>query len=115
MKSLRLVVLVLALSGCFHGVREPAPPETLHSSGTFAHPLPGPKLLSPCGKRELRFHTGVDLQKSRAGGEPVLASRAGVVVRAQTMSGYGRMVEIRHEDGFSTRYAHLKKIDVRLK
>jgi murein DD-endopeptidase MepM/ murein hydrolase activator NlpD len=30
------------------------------------------------------------------------------------MSGYGRLVEIRHNDGFTTRYAHLKKMDVKL-
>jgi len=35
-------------------------------------------------------------------------------VRAETRSGYGRMVELVHDDGFSTRYAHLRRIDVKL-
>ncbi len=72
-------------------------------------------MLSPFGKRGRRFHTGIDLQISRKGGEPVRAARDGIVTRAGVLSGYGRMVEVKHADGFVTRYAHLRKIEVKLK
>jgi murein DD-endopeptidase MepM/ murein hydrolase activator NlpD len=51
---------------------------------------------------------GVDLQRSRKGGEQVLASRGGRISFAKVMSGYGRIVSILHKDGYVTRYAHLK-------
>jgi murein DD-endopeptidase MepM/ murein hydrolase activator NlpD len=36
----------------------------------------------------------------------------GVVVKAGWNGGYGRMVEVDHGNGFSTRYGHLSEIDV---
>lgn len=117
-KTGRLLLLsffLAAFCGCFYSVKGPLPPENVKPSESFSHPLAGARVLSRFGKRGRRFHTGVDLQLSRNGGEPVRASRGGVVMRAGTMSGYGRIVEIRHADGFSTRYAHLRKIDVKLK
>lgn len=106
------ILFFLFISGCVHSVKVPPPPET-KPSDSFSHPLPGAKVLSPFGKRGGRFHTGVDLQIGRSGGEFILAAREGVVTRAQTMNGYGRMVEVRHADGFSTRYAHMQKILVK--
>jgi murein DD-endopeptidase MepM/ murein hydrolase activator NlpD len=41
-------------------------------------------------------------------GTQVLASANGVVVRAGWNGGYGNMIEIRHANGYTTRYAHLK-------
>jgi murein DD-endopeptidase MepM/ murein hydrolase activator NlpD len=56
-----------------------------------------------------RPHNGIDY--SAATGTPVLAASKGVIVRAGTVSGYGRMVEIRHKNGITTRYAHLSRIE----
>jgi murein DD-endopeptidase MepM/ murein hydrolase activator NlpD len=53
-----------------------------------------------------RAHMGNDLG-ARAGTQ-VLASANGVVVRAGWNGGYGNMIEIRHANGYTTRYAHLK-------
>jgi murein DD-endopeptidase MepM/ murein hydrolase activator NlpD len=54
-----------------------------------------------------RAHMGNDLG-ARAG-TPVKASANGVVVRASWNSGgYGNLIEIRHANGYSTRYAHLR-------
>ncbi|MFW6199502.1 MAG: M23 family metallopeptidase [Gemmatimonadota bacterium] len=53
-----------------------------------------------------RAHTGVDYAANR--GTPVMATGDGVVIHAGPDGGYGNMVEIRHPNGFRTRYAHLQ-------
>jgi murein DD-endopeptidase MepM/ murein hydrolase activator NlpD len=50
------------------------------------------------------FHKGVDFAGSV--GSPVTAVAAGVVTWAGERTGYGKLVEINHGDGFTTRYAH---------
>jgi murein DD-endopeptidase MepM/ murein hydrolase activator NlpD len=50
------------------------------------------------------FHKGVDFAGSV--GDKVVAVAAGVVTWAGERSGFGRLVEINHGDGFVTRYAH---------
>lgn len=50
------------------------------------------------------FHKGVDF--AGAPGSNVTAVAAGIVIWAGERSGYGKLVEINHGDGFVTRYAH---------
>ena len=50
------------------------------------------------------FHKGVDFAGNL--GSDVVAVAAGVVTWAGERSGYGKLIEINHGDGFSTRYAH---------
>jgi YD repeat-containing protein len=50
------------------------------------------------------FHKGVDFAGSA--GSPVTSVAAGVVTWAGERTGYGKLVEINHGDGFTTRYAH---------
>ena len=50
------------------------------------------------------FHKGVDFAGTP--GSPVVAVAAGVVTWAGERTGYGKLIEINHGDGFSTRYAH---------
>lgn len=52
-----------------------------------------------------RAHTGVDY--AAATGTPVMATSDGVVTHRGVNGGYGNMVEIRHANGYVTRYAHL--------
>lgn len=52
---------------------------------------------------------GVDLQKSRRGGDYVLATRSGKVIASKRMRGYGRLIAIHHDDGYVSRYAHLRQ------
>jgi len=116
-RQTRVAAFVLAaavLQACAPQRPRPLPPEKdARPSAAFGVPLPGFSVLSKFGPRGRRYHTGIDIRARRGGGDSVLASRGGRVIRAQTMSGYGRMVEIRHEDGFSTRYAHLRRMTVR--
>jgi murein DD-endopeptidase MepM/ murein hydrolase activator NlpD len=57
-------------------------------------------------------HEGIDV--SAPEGTPILASARGRVVRAGWVSGYGRMVEIDHGYGYTTRYGHASTLLVRV-
>jgi len=61
--------------------------------------------------RELRPHLGVDYKAPI--GAPVIAVADGVVVEAGMNGGAGRMVHLRHVNGFETEYLHLSTITVR--
>lgn len=50
------------------------------------------------------LHKGMDF--AGKAGTPVTAVAAGMVIRANHDAGYGNVVEIRHTDGYTTRYAH---------
>jgi murein DD-endopeptidase MepM/ murein hydrolase activator NlpD len=56
------------------------------------------------------FHRGLDI--SSPPGNRVFAAADGVVTRAGRFGGQGKVVYIAHGFGYSTRYAHLSKIDV---
>jgi murein DD-endopeptidase MepM/ murein hydrolase activator NlpD len=58
------------------------------------------------------MHTGLDFRGSA--GDPVRATAAGTVTTAGWSGGYGKMVEIDHGNGISTRYGHLSAIDVKV-
>lgn len=62
------------------------------------------------GKRT--FHHGVDVAGKK--NSNVVAVASGVVTWVGTKSGYGQLVEIRHPDGYSTRYGHNSKILVKV-
>lgn len=53
-----------------------------------------------------RKHEGVDYAASA--GTPVLAAADGVVTQAGRAGGYGNLIELRHRNDLSTRYAHLR-------
>ncbi len=53
------------------------------------------------------FHTGVDLIAPP--GTTVLAAAGGVVSQAGYMAEYGIVVDVDHDNGLTTRYAHLQK------
>ncbi len=56
------------------------------------------------------MHTGLDFKAEY--GADARATAAGTVAAAEYSGGYGRMVEIDHGNGLSTRYAHLSSIRV---
>jgi len=58
------------------------------------------------------MHTGLDFRA--ATGDPVRVTANGKVVSSGWMGGYGRMVEVDHGNGLSTRYGHLSEIHVRV-
>ncbi|MDK2951758.1 MAG: hypothetical protein PWQ77_1423 [Kosmotogales bacterium] len=68
--------------------------------GWRIHPVTGEK----------SFHEGLDIAAPE--GSPVFSSKNGIVTFAGENGGYGFMVEVRHSNGFYTRYGHLSHIDV---
>lgn len=60
------------------------------------------------GRRDVRFHAGVDLGGDS--GAPVHAAGPGRVVHAGWLGGHGRAVIVQHAGGYSTTYAHLKQV-----
>ena len=58
------------------------------------------------------MHTGLDFRA--ATGDPVRATANGKVVSSGWAGGYGRMVEVDHGNGLSTRYGHLSEISVKV-
>lgn len=74
-------------------------------------------LSSPFGKRSDPFnarsatHKGVDLASNK--GNKIKTMAEGKVTRAGNASGYGKLVEIDHGNGFKTKYAHMNKIYVK--
>ncbi|MGI9513497.1 MAG: peptidoglycan DD-metalloendopeptidase family protein [Anderseniella sp.] len=57
------------------------------------------------------MHSGVDFRG--ATGSPVYVTAPGTVTKAGRAGGYGKMVEVRHDGGIISRYAHLSIISVR--
>jgi murein DD-endopeptidase MepM/ murein hydrolase activator NlpD len=58
------------------------------------------------------FHTGVDLMAPP--GTPVLAAAGGVVAQVGWHEEYGNIVDVDHDNGLTSRYAHLSKSLVRV-
>ena len=58
------------------------------------------------------MHSGLDFRAST--GDPVRVTANGKVVTAGWQGGYGRLVEVDHGNGLSTRYGHLSEINVKV-
>ena len=58
------------------------------------------------------MHTGLDFRAAM--GDPVRVTANGKVASSGWAGGYGRMVEIDHGNGLSTRYGHLSEINVKV-
>jgi LysM repeat protein len=73
----------------------------------FIVPFRG-KVISKYGMRRGRMHTGTDIKLEQ--GDTVVAAYQGVVTRAQSYYGYGKLVVLNHSLGLETYYAHLSNI-----
>jgi murein DD-endopeptidase MepM/ murein hydrolase activator NlpD len=79
----------------------------------LARPVRGVRISSYFTKRrwhpilhKWKAHLGVDYAARR--GTPIVAAGSGVIIYAKRMGTYGKLIKIRHADGYETRYAHLK-------
>ena len=87
----------------------------LVGTGNFIWPVPGYyKLSSKYGYRwhsvygKWRLHTGIDISSSGIYGAKIVAADDGVVSLSGWNGGYGNCVVIKHNNGYSTLYAHMK-------
>ncbi|GBF77923.1 hypothetical protein PA598K_06505 [Paenibacillus sp. 598K] len=72
----------------------------------------GPRVDPITGKRG-RMHNGVDF--AAPAGTPIYAAESGVVIVAQSTSGYGNTVIIDHGGGMWTLYAHIRNGGIKVK
>jgi murein DD-endopeptidase MepM/ murein hydrolase activator NlpD len=76
-------------------------------------PVDGARMTSSFGLRRhpvlgyARAHQGVDFGAGQ--GTPILAAGDGVVTKASRWGGYGNWLQINHQGGWSTGYAHLSR------
>jgi murein DD-endopeptidase MepM/ murein hydrolase activator NlpD len=83
----------------------------------FASPLKQYTRTSAFGRRvdpfnkKFGFHPGLDL--ACPVGSEVVAARKGKVIFAGYQGGYGLLLIIKHEHGYSSYYGHLKKISIK--
>lgn len=81
-------------------------------TGIFGNPLKGSYVItSRVGARWGRTHEGIDFGISS--GTPVYASDGGTVTVAGYSGAYGILVEIRHNDGYISRYGHCSSVTVK--
>lgn len=79
----------------------------------MANPLPNARFSSAYGWRmhpvfqEMRLHTGADF--AAPAGTPVTAMQAAKVVYVASRGGYGKTVVLKHDNTYSTLYAHLER------
>ncbi|WP_397541423.1 DUF5930 domain-containing protein [Roseovarius salis] len=69
------------------------------------------RYTSGFGMRWGRMHKGSDFAAKH--GTPIYATADGIVTHAKWLSGYGRLVKIKHDFGMETRYAHMSRIRVK--
>ncbi len=88
----------------------------LVGTGNFLWPVPGYyKLSSKFGYRlhpvsgTWKLHTGIDISSGGIYGAKIVAADDGVVSLSGWNGGYGWCVVIKHNNGYSTLYAHMKK------
>lgn len=61
---------------------------------------------------QIAWHDGTDFPAPI--GTPILATANGIVIKAGWAGDYGNLVEVRHPNGFITRYAHAQEITVQV-
>lgn len=90
----------------------------IDSDGDWGWPTnSGYKITSGFKWRWGKMHTAIDISGTGKG-SPIYAARDGEIVRAETGKGsywsLGKVIIIKHSDGYYTEYAHLNSINVKV-
>lgn len=70
----------------------------------------GYRINPTSAETKLQLHKGLDIGAS--GGTEILAISDGIVTRANFSNSYGNIVEILHDDGYISKYAHQQRLNV---
>ena len=85
------------------------------STGSYAWPTKSVYITSKYGWRTIfgsrSYHYGIDLRA--AVGTSIYAADGGEVVFVGTQNGYGKLIQIKHDNGDLTYYAHLNSFSVK--
>jgi murein DD-endopeptidase MepM/ murein hydrolase activator NlpD len=92
-----------SLEGLFLRSPMPLAPITSRFSNRRYHPV----------LKQWRAHKGVDYGGST--GDPVMATADGIVTVASRNHQYGKMITLQHDRKYSTLYAHLSRIDKKIR
>ena len=87
--------------------------ESVRLTGQWRWPLQNIEISSPYGDRGQKFHQGIDL-RAPIGTHVYAASDGQVTYVGSKIRGYGRMIVLKHNDGYFTVYAHHSKNLVKL-
>ena len=107
MKKNKIVVFIIAFVLNLNAQRASYP------KGYFGFPIKPNQINSLSGSfgdlRTNHFHAGLDIRTEQREGLPVYAAADGYIERIKTMTaGYGNVLYMKHPNGFSTVYGHLK-------
>ena len=61
---------------------------------------------------KIAFHTGIDMKAGE--GAPIFASADGTIICAGPITGYGNLIIIDHQNGYTTYYGHCSRIFVHI-
>lgn len=81
------------------------------ATGNFESPYNG-TLSSRFGQRGSRQHKGIDLCGKE--GDDITAADGGIIVYSDWETGYGYVVKIDHQNGYTTFYAHCSELFVKV-
>lgn len=107
---------VLFLPGASQAAQKQSGSSVSGSRRSFRWPVVG-RINSPYGWRRhplsgrRSFHSGIDIKATRH--TKIKAAKAGTVVHAGWMGGYGRVVVVRHDSTYSTLYGHCERLYVK--
>ncbi len=104
MKKTIYILFLLSISLSFGQKKYP--------QNVFRNPLDIPIILAGTfGElRTNHFHSGIDIKTQGVSGKKVYAAKEGYVSRIKiSLWGYGKAIYVRHPNGYTTVYGHLKK------
>ncbi|HEY4114174.1 MAG TPA: M23 family metallopeptidase [Rhizomicrobium sp.] len=94
-----------------HHERKVASNDIIASHGEFGWPIQGRIILPFGGGDDGVKNDGINIAAQM--GEPIRAAAAGTVIYAgNELKGYGNLVLIRHDNGYTTAYAHAESLSV---
>lgn len=116
MRATISIITLLCFSLASPAFAQSLPSGVAIRTSSIVFPLMAPRLSSTFGPRNHpvrkvhRHHNGVDLAAPK--NSHVRAVAAGIVIYADEYGGYGKLVTIKHQNGYVSLYGHLRDMRV---